>query len=90
MSPTLLIADDELLLARVLIPGPAEHEDAVAAIDRWRIEEIDSAAYVVVFTSPDLLTAHLGGGVDAAWLKFTQLIAETSPSSMSSTRAWAR
>jgi hypothetical protein len=62
------------LLARVLVPGPAPHEDAVEAIDRWRVDEIDGAPYVAVFTSPEMLAAHSGPGVDAAWLKFTQLI----------------
>lgn len=61
-----------LLLAKVLVPGPTDN--ALADIDQWRTEEIDGQPFVVVFTSPEMLTAHLGDDQSATWVKFTQLI----------------
>lgn len=63
-----------LLLAKVLIPGPAVGQDPVEAIDRWHTEEIGGVLHVVVFTSAELMTAHVGAETPAAWLRFTQLI----------------
>jgi hypothetical protein len=61
-----------LLLSKVLLPGP--RDDAFAHIDQWRTEEMDGQPYVVVFTSTERLTAHLGQDTPATWVKFTQLI----------------
>src|SRR5439155_18975341 len=63
-----------LLLAKVLLPGPADGEDPIAAVAHWRTEDIDDASYLVVFTSQELLTEHIGEGVPARWVRFTQLI----------------
>ena len=60
-----------LLLAKVLVPGA---EDDVADPERWRIEEIEGTPYLVVFTSPERVAAHLGPGRVTAEIKFTQLI----------------
>jgi YD repeat-containing protein len=61
-----------LLLARVLVPGP--RDKALANIDQWRREQIDGQPYLVVFTSAERLSEHLGEDFPATWIKFTQLI----------------
>nr|WP_205861197.1 SseB family protein [Planosporangium flavigriseum] len=61
-----------LLLAKVLVPGA--QDAAVANIDQWHTEDIDSQRYVVVFTSTERLTHHLGADSRGTWIKFTQLI----------------
>jgi hypothetical protein len=63
-----------LLLAKVLLPGPAADTDPFADVDHWHTEEVDGAPYLVVFTSEALLTRHLHAGAPAVWIKFTQLI----------------
>nr|WP_205863449.1 SseB family protein [Planosporangium thailandense] len=61
-----------LLLAKVLMPGPAG--DPLAATDRWYTEEVDGQRYAVVFTSDERLREHLGDDSPASWVRFTQLI----------------
>ena len=62
-----------LLLARVLLPGAANGEDPVATSDRWRLDLVDGAPHVVVFTSHELLAERLGEQAHGVWVKFTQL-----------------
>ncbi|HEV7896495.1 MAG TPA: SseB family protein [Planosporangium sp.] len=61
-----------LLLAKVLVPGP--RDEVLAHIDQWHTEEVEGQQYLVVFTSSERLTAHLGQDTPATWIKFTQLI----------------
>ena len=61
-----------LLLARVLLPGPSD--DPLAHLEQWRTEQIEGHPYVVVFTSPELLAAHIGEDVRRRRIKFAQLI----------------
>src|SRR5262249_33445358 len=63
-----------LLLARVLLPGGADPVELLDDPASWRIEDIDGSSYAVVFTSAERLTQHAGPDVEAAWVKFTQLI----------------
>jgi hypothetical protein len=66
-----------LLLAKVVVPVPADAPQAVLPGDdkfAWRTEEIDGDPYVVVFTSDERLRQHLSGPVDTTSVKFVQLI----------------
>jgi hypothetical protein len=63
-----------LLLAKVLLPGGTDAARLLDDPNAWRIEEIDDTVYGVVFTSAERLAEHVGVKVDAAWVKFTQLI----------------
>lgn len=66
-----------LLLANVLLPvsqmspsGARPGEVGFA----WRTEMIDGAIHVVVFTSPERLTDHVGDGAETVTVKFARLI----------------
>jgi SseB protein N-terminal domain len=65
-----------LLLAKVLLPGATDVAELLADPASWRVEEIDGSSYAVVFTSKERLAEHAGGPIEAAWVKFTQLIRE--------------
>src|SRR5690606_9776302 len=66
-----------LLLAKVLLPVADGADPAVRPGDpafQWRTDKLDGDPYVAVFTSPELLAAHLGGPVPAHGVRFVQLI----------------
>jgi hypothetical protein len=66
-----------LLLAKVLLPVADGADPAVRPGDpvfQWRTDKRDGNPCVSVFTSPELLAAHLGGPVPAHGVRFVQLI----------------
>ena len=66
-----------LLLARVLVPVPPGASGSTLPGQpgfQWRLEQVDAAPFVVVFTSKARMLEHLGAGTEAVTAKFVQLI----------------
>jgi SseB protein N-terminal domain len=66
-----------LLLARVLVPIPADASPDSQLSDEafpWRREEVDGQQYLVVFTSAERMSEFLGDDAVAITAKFIQLI----------------
>lgn len=66
-----------LLLAKVLLPVAEGAEASVRPGDErfaWRVDKIDDQPYVVVFTSPERLDAHMDQPVEVLAIRFVQLI----------------
>jgi hypothetical protein len=66
-----------LLLARVLVPIPADASPDSQLSDEafpWRREEVDGQQYLVVFTSAERMSEFLGEDAVAITAKFIQLI----------------
>src|SRR5262249_23125020 len=66
-----------LLLARVLIPVPPGASASTLPGQpgfQWRLEQVDAAPFLVVFTSKARMLEHLGPGTDSVTVKFVQLI----------------
>jgi hypothetical protein len=66
-----------LLLAKVLLPVADGADPSVRPGDErfaWRTEQVDDRPCVVVFTSTDRLTEHLGEQREALGVRFVQLL----------------